>query len=71
MNTYLAKIFIVIGVISIIIGILFLFKIKIPFGKLPGDIFIKKGNFTFSFPLTTSIIVTLILAFIRWIISKF
>ena len=71
MNTYFAKIFIVIGIISIIVGILFLFNIKIPFGKLPGDIIIKKENFTFAFPLATSIIVSIILPFIMWIISKF
>ena len=71
MNTYFAKIFIVIGIISIIVGILFLFNIKIPFGKLPGDITIKKENFTFAFPLATSIIVSIILSFIMWIISKF
>ena len=71
MNTYFAKIFIVIGIISIIVGILFLFNIKIPFGKLPGDIIIKKENFTFAFPLATSIIVSIILSFIMWIISKF
>ena len=47
MNIQIAKLFIVIGIISIIIGILFLFNIKIPFGKLPGDIIIKKDNFTF------------------------
>lgn len=71
MNTHFAKLFIVIGIISIIIGILFLFNIKIPFGKLPGDIVIKKENFTFAFPLATSIIASIVLSFIMWIISKF
>ncbi|WP_300716159.1 DUF2905 domain-containing protein [uncultured Brachyspira sp.] len=66
MNTYLAKIFIIIGIISIVVGILLLFNIKIPFGKLPGDIIIKKDNFTFAFPLVTCII----LSFIIYIISK-
>lgn len=64
MNTHFAKLFIVIGIILIIIGILFLFNIKIPFGKLPGDIVIKKENFTFAFPLMTSIIISIVLSFI-------
>ncbi|WP_297203866.1 DUF2905 domain-containing protein [uncultured Brachyspira sp.] len=71
MNTHFAKLFIVIGIILIIIGILFLFNIKIPFGKLPGDIVIKKENFTFAFPLMTSIIISIVLSFIMWVISKF
>ncbi|ASJ20986.1 DUF2905 domain-containing protein [Brachyspira hampsonii] len=71
MNIQFAKIFIVIGVILIIIGILFLFNIKLHFGKLPGDIVIKKENFTFAFPLMSSIIASIVLSFIMWLISKF
>ncbi|WP_297276785.1 DUF2905 domain-containing protein [uncultured Brachyspira sp.] len=71
MNTYIAKLLIIIGIVLIIIGILFLFNIKIPFGKLPGDIFIKKENFTFAFPIVTCIIASLVLSFIMWVISKF
>uniref|UniRef100_UPI003F4BBD8D DUF2905 domain-containing protein n=1 Tax=Brachyspira catarrhinii TaxID=2528966 RepID=UPI003F4BBD8D len=71
MNIQIAKLFIVIGIISIIIGILFLFNIKIPFGKLPGDIIIKKDNFTFSFPLLSCIILSVLLSFIMWLLSRF
>ncbi|MDO6993972.1 DUF2905 domain-containing protein [Brachyspira innocens] len=70
MNTQFAKIFIVIGIIFVVIGILLLLNIKIPFGKLPGDIVIKKENFTFAFPLMTSIIASIVLSLIMWIISK-
>ena len=69
MNNYFAKMLIVVGIIAIIIGILIL--LKIPIGKLPGDIVIKKENFTFVFPIVTSIIASIVLSFITWIISKF
>ena len=69
MNNYFAKMLIVVGIIAIIIGILIL--LKIPIGKLPGDILIKKENFTFAFPIVTSIIASIVLSFIMWIISKF
>lgn len=69
MNNYFAKLLIVVGIIAIIIGILIL--LKIPIGKLPGDIVIKKENFTFAFPIVTSIIASIVLSFIMWIISKF
>lgn len=69
MNNYFAKLLIVVGIIAIIIGILIL--LKIPIGKLPGDIVIKRENFTFAFPIVTSIIASIVLSFIMWIISKF
>ena len=69
MNNYFAKMLIVVGIIAIIMGILII--LKIPIGKLPGDIVIKRENFTFAFPIVTSIIASIILSFIMWIISKF
>lgn len=69
MNNYFAKMLIVVGIIAIIIGILIL--LKIPIGKLPGDIVIKRENFTFAFPIVTSIIASIVLSFIMWVISKF
>ena len=69
MNNYFAKLLIAAGIIAIIIGILIL--LKIPIGKLPGDIVIKRENFIFAFPIVTSIIASIVLSFIMWIISKF
>ncbi len=67
----MAKIFIVIGVGFIILGaVAFLAqRFNLPLGRLPGDIMIKKGNFSFYFPLATcvlaSIVLTAILHFFR------
>ena len=71
MNNYFAKLLIVVGIIAVIVGVLMLLNIKIPFGKLPGDIVIKKENFTFAFPIVTCIIASVILSFVMWIIAKF
>ena len=71
MNNYFAKLLIAVGIIVVIVGVLMLLNIKIPFGKLPGDIVIKKENFTFAFPIVTCIIASIVLSFIMWIISKF
>jgi len=58
----LGKMLILLGVLIIIIGVLLLVGEKIPWvGKLPGDIIIKKEKFTFYFPLTTSILISIIL----------
>lgn len=71
MNNYFAKLLIVVGIIVVIVGVSMLLNIKIPFGKLPGDIVIKKENFTFAFPIVTCIIASIVLSFVMWIISKF
>ncbi len=53
---------IVVGLCCVIAGLVLLFLPKIPGGgRLPGDILIKRDNVTFYFPLTTSILVSLIL----------
>ncbi|MGK7394786.1 MAG: DUF2905 domain-containing protein [Candidatus Cyclobacteriaceae bacterium M3_2C_046] len=66
------KFLIIIGAIIIIIGLLLYFFDKIPFlGKLPGDILVKRKNFTFYFPLMTSIILSIILSLIFYLLSKF
>jgi len=63
----IGKFLILVGVIFTAAGVLFLILGKIPFlGKLPGDILIQKKNFTFYFPLTTCILLSIILSFILY-----
>ena len=67
----LAKGLILTGVVLIIAGILLLVLPKMPFiGRLPGDILIKRENFTFHFPLATSIIVSIIISLILYLYGK-
>jgi uncharacterized protein HemY len=68
----LARILILLGAVLIVIGLVMLGIQKLPFaGKLPGDIVIKRENFTFYFPLATSIIVSILISLILYLISKF
>jgi hypothetical protein len=67
----LGKMLILLGIILIACGLGFLFVHKIPYiGRLPGDIYVKRDNFTFYFPLTTSIIISIVLTFIFWLFRK-
>lgn len=67
----LGKILIFLGIIMAAIGLLFVFKIPIPFiGRLPGDISIKGENYQFYFPLTTSIIVSIIISILLYLFSS-
>ena len=53
------------GVFLVFLGLLLFFWQRIPFlGKLPGDIFVNKGNFQFFFPIVTCIIISIVLTII-------
>jgi hypothetical protein len=74
--TDLGKWLIFVGAFFIVFGLALLLVQKLPlgFGKLPGDIFIKRDNFTFYFPLATSLLIsfllTLILNILFWLLRK-
>jgi len=62
---FLGKFLIGIGLFIVILGIILLVSPKIPFlGKLPGDIVVHRENFTFYFPVVTSILLSIILTII-------
>ena len=64
------KILIAAGIILVLTGLLWPYLGKIPLGKLPGDIFIDKPNFKIYIPITTMILISLLLTLILWIIQK-
>lgn len=61
----IGKAVIILGIVFIFVGIILVFAQKIPFiGRLPGDILIEKKNFTFYFPLATSILISIFLTLV-------
>ncbi|MEZ0361469.1 MAG: DUF2905 domain-containing protein [Hydrogenobacter sp.] len=62
----MGKLIALMGALLLVVGLFMMFFEKLPFGlgKLPGDIVIKRDNFTFYFPLATSILLSLILTLI-------
>ena len=67
----IGKLLIFAGIFIVIIGVLFLFGDKIPLiGKLPGDIIIRKKNFTIYFPIVTSILLSLLISLILYLFRK-
>jgi len=69
----IGKSMIFIGIVIVIIGVILTFSDKLPFdlGKLPGDIIYKKENITFYFPITTSIIISIVLSLFFIVFGKF
>jgi Protein of unknown function (DUF2905) len=71
MAAELGKILVIIGAVMLALGGVFLLSGKLPWiGRLPGDIVIHKKNFTFYFPLATSVILSLVLTLILWLIGR-
>jgi hypothetical protein len=69
------KVLIGVGVLLVIVGGLLVLSASLgdkapPFGRLPGDIHIQRGNWSFYFPLTTSILVSVVLTLILTFLSR-
>ena len=69
----LGRLLILAGVILLVVGVALTFSDRISFlrlGWLPGDIVYRRGNFTFYFPLVTSIVLSLILTILLWLFGR-
>jgi hypothetical protein len=67
----MGKILIIAGVILIVAGLVVNFADKIPFlGKLPGDISVDRGNWKIYFPITTSILISILLSLLLYFFQR-
>jgi len=66
----MAKSLITIGIILVVIGLGWPLWQKLHLGRLPGDFVFKSGNFRFYFPLTTCIVISVVLSILLWIFKK-
>jgi len=67
----LGRSLLILGCIIAITGAVLMLSGKLPWlGKLPGDIYVKRENFSVFFPITTCILVSLIISLILWFIRK-
>jgi hypothetical protein len=61
---------IVIGIAILVVGLLWPWIGKLPFGRLPGDIIIDRPNMKLYFPITTMVLISIILSIILWLLRK-
>lgn len=67
----MGRMLIILGLIMVVMGLAFVFMDKIPWlGRLPGDISYEGKRVHFYFPLTTCIIISLILTLLLWLIGR-
>ncbi len=68
----LGKLLLVVGGIIVAVGVVLLLagRLNLPIGRLPGDIVYRGKHTTFYFPLATSILLSIILSVILWLLSR-
>jgi len=66
----MTRILITLGVVLIVVGLAWPWLMKLGLGRLPGDIVIERENFRFYFPITTMIVISVVLSLIFWLFRK-
>ena len=66
----IGRMILIIGVSLVLIGIVLIFGEKIGLGRLPGDIYVQRGNFTFFFPIVSSLLISILLTIILRILRR-
>lgn len=67
----LGKMLLVMGLVVALVGVVFILVGRVPWlGRLPGDIYVQRGNWSFYFPLMTSIVVSVLLTLFFWLFGR-
>jgi hypothetical protein len=66
----MARWLIILGVVLIVAGLLWPWLGKLGLGRLPGDIVIERDNFRAYIPITTSIVISVVLSLILWLLNR-
>ena len=66
----MAKLFILTGIVLLLVGLIIFAAERFGLGRLPGDIVIEREGFTLYLPLATSLLVSLGLTFVLWLLSR-
>ncbi|MFQ5599271.1 MAG: DUF2905 domain-containing protein [Candidatus Krumholzibacteriia bacterium] len=68
----LGKLLLIVGILIAALGLVLAIGPKLPFriGRLPGDIVVKREHFTFYFPLATSVLLSVLLTLVFWLLRR-
>ncbi|NMG32188.1 DUF2905 domain-containing protein [Aromatoleum evansii] len=64
------RLLIILGLLVLVAGLFWPWLARIPFGRLPGDIHIQRDGFDFFFPVTTGLLVSLVLSLLIWLFRR-
>ncbi len=66
----MSRFLIVLGLLILALGVLWPVLGRLGLGRLPGDIVVQRGNFSFYFPLATCIVVSVLLSAVLWLFNR-
>jgi hypothetical protein len=66
----LARWLIILGLVLIVAGLLWPWLTRLGVGRLPGDIVIERDNFRVYIPITTSIVISVVLSLLLWLLNR-
>ena len=66
----MARFLIVLGIAILVLGLLWPYLSKLGLGRLPGDMLIERGNFTFYVPLVTCALLSVVLSVLFWVVNR-
>jgi hypothetical protein len=66
----MSRLLVIIGLILVALGLLWPWLSRLGLGRLPGDLVIERDGFTLYFPITTAILVSILLSLILWLIGR-
>jgi membrane protein implicated in regulation of membrane protease activity len=70
MEVRMSRTLIIFGLVLLAAGVVWPFIAKLGLGRLPGDIAIERPGFSFYFPLTTSLIISVVLSVVFWLVNR-
>ncbi len=66
----MARVLITVGVLLVVVGLAWPWLSKLPFGRLPGDIVIERGQSRFYFPWVSCLAVSVALSLVLWLVRR-
>ncbi|QFI69358.1 DUF2905 domain-containing protein [Sinorhizobium alkalisoli] len=66
----MSRLLIIIGLLILAAGLLWPWLKRVGLGRLPGDIMIERGNFTLYIPITTGLLLSILLSVFLWLLNR-
>ncbi|HEU5274727.1 MAG TPA: DUF2905 domain-containing protein [Xanthobacteraceae bacterium] len=66
----MSRFLIILGLVIVALGLLWPLLTRLGLGRLPGDIAIERGNFSFYFPIVTCLVISVLLSAVLWLFNR-
>lgn len=66
----MSRFLIILGLVIVVLGLLWPLLTRLGLGRLPGDIAIQRGNFSFYFPVVSCVLISILLSLVLWLFNR-